>query len=256
MVTNEQVHEVYTNGHGEAALNFMKRRTLEVYGCFFLPFLKPGQQILDLGCGPGTMTAGLARRVGPHGSVVGVDRSDDQFKDARVLAEGLPVTFRAMDAYHLDFPEGLFDRIFSHALFEHLARPVAVLEEAYRVLKTGGVIGLRSPDWGGMIVHPDDARTRAALTARLELQTSNGGNVHAGRHLHEWLEEAGFTSIQLSANYEIYPDNTLIVRHIASQLEKDDQHGHAAAWRAWGENPRAMFAQAWFEAIGTKGENL
>ena len=248
--------EIYTNGHGEVALNFMRRRTLDSHGRFIQPFLKPSQKILDLGCGPGTMTVGLARLVSPGGSVVGIDRSEAQFVEARALATGLPVTFRAMDAYRLDFPDGSFDGIFSHALFEHLAQPGDALAEAYRVLKPGGFIGLRSPDWGGMIVHPEDEKTRAALTARLELQTRNGGNVHAGRHLREWLQKAGFASVEVSATYEIYSDNTPIVHHIASQLETDGQHAHAAAWRAWGENPQAMFAQAWFEATGTKGEPL
>lgn len=253
---SKTAHEIYTNGHGEDALNFMRRRTLASHGSFIQPLLQPGQRILDLGCGPGTMTVGLARQVVPKGSVVGVDRSEEQFVGARALAEGLPVTFRAMDAYRLEFPDGSFDGIFSHALFEHLARPGEVLMEAYRVLKEGGFIGLRSPDWGGMIICPDDEKTRAALAARTELQTRNGGNVHAGRHLRGWLQQAGFASVEVSATYEIYPDNTPIVYHIASQLERDGQHAHADAWRAWGENPQAMFAQAWFEATGYKGTAL
>ena len=244
--------EIYTNGYGEAALNFMKRRTLASHGNFIVPFLKPGLRILDLGCGPGSITLGIARQVAPYGSVVGIDQSEGQFEYAKGTADGLPVTFRAMDAYRLEFEDESFDGIFSHALFEHVARPHTILQEARRVLKKGGFIGLRSPDWGGTIIHPEDEATRAALKARTDLQIRNGGNVHAGRHLGGWLRQAGFCDVAVSASYEIYPDKMFIVEHIAAQLENDGQPGHGAAWRKWGENPEALFAQAWFEATARR----
>lgn len=244
--------EIYTNGYGEAALNFLKGRTLASHGNFIEPFLRPGQRILDPGCGPGSITFGIARQVAPHGSVVGVDRSEGQFEYARVAAEGLPVAFRAMDAYRLELEDDSFDGIFSHALFEHVARPLDILREARRVLKRGGFIGLRSPDWGGAVIHPEDEATRAALKARTDLQVRNGGNVHAGRHLGGWLRQAGFCDVAVSASCEIYPDKRFIVEHIASQLENDGQPGHGAAWRKWGQHPEAMFAQAWFEATARK----
>jgi ubiquinone/menaquinone biosynthesis C-methylase UbiE len=244
--------EVYTNGYDETVLTFMRRRTLSSHGHFIEPLLKPGLRVLDLGCGPGNMTLELTQRVGPQGGVVGVDRHEDQFEGAREASRDLPVTFRAMDAYRLDFENDSFDGVFSHALFEHLVRPREALAEVRRVLKGGGFVGLRSPDWGGMVIHPSDEATRAAVAARLDLQTRNGGNVQAGRHLGEWLRRAGFVSVQVSANYEIYQDNALIVNHLATQMEEDGQVEHAATWKKWGENPDAMFAQAWFEAVGHK----
>jgi SAM-dependent methyltransferase len=240
------------NGHDEMTLAFMKRRTLESHGRFIEPFLQSGLRILDLGCGPGTITLGLARGVGPGGSVVGVDSSEAQLADARASARDLPVTFRAMDAYRLDFAGESFDGVFSHALFEHLARPIEALQEAIRVLKPGGFIGLRSPDWGGMVLHPCDEEMERALAARRELQSRNGGDVHAGRKLGSWLRTAGFGSVQVSAGYEIYPDPALIADHLASQMERDGQPDRAEVGRKWGENPQAMFAQAWFEATGRK----
>src|SRR5205814_2002456 len=134
-------------------------------------------------------------------------------------------------AYRLEFENDTFDGVFSHALFEHLAQPLGALAEVHRVLKPGGFAGLRSPDWGGLLVHPCDEATQSALSARTALQTRNGGNVHAGRHLGEWLRQAGFEAVTITASYEIYPENTPIVEHIASQLEKDRQPNHAQAWR-------------------------
>jgi ubiquinone/menaquinone biosynthesis C-methylase UbiE len=219
---------------------------------FIEPLLKPGMRMLDLGCGPGTITLDIAARVGSHGSVVGLDCSDAQFDDARAAAGELPVSFQAMNAYKLELEEESFDGVFSHALFEHLAQPLSALAEVRRVLKSDGFVALRSPDWGGLVVHPSDEKLEAAVKARMELQTRNGGDVYAGRKLSGWLKQAEFKSVHVSAGYEIYPENAPIVEHIASQLERDGQKEHASVWRTWGENPEAMFAQAWFESTAFK----
>jgi hypothetical protein len=69
------------------------------------------------------------------------------------------------------------------------------------------------------------------------------------------LKQAEFKSIHVSASFEIYPENAPIVEHIASQLEREGQREHASVWRAWGANPEARFAQAWFEGTGFKRTN-
>jgi hypothetical protein len=71
-----------------------------------------------------------------------------------------------------------------------------------------------------------------------------------------WLKQAEFKAVHSSASYEIYPDNAPIVEHIASQLERDGQREHASVWRRWGENPEAMFAQAWFAATAFRGDEV
>ncbi len=244
--------EIYTNGYDDPVLAFMQRRRLSTHGRILEPLLRPGLHLLDLGCGPGNMTQEIAEQVAPQGSVIGVDRNGSQFPRAHAAAQHLPVRFQEMDAYALAFPDNTFDGIFSHALLEHLARPLAVLAEARRVLKPGGFIAVRSPDWGGIVLHPSSEDLPAAFAARLELQSRNGGNVHAGRHLGDWLRQAGFTDVRHTASYEIYEDNAIIVDHLATQMEVDGQPRHAATWRAWGQQPNALFAQAWFEAIGYK----
>jgi ubiquinone/menaquinone biosynthesis C-methylase UbiE len=248
--------EIYTPGHGQAVIEFMSRRTVATHAQFIESLLKPGRRVLDLGCGPGTITLDLARRLIPFGSVVGVDSSETQFLEARAATGALPVIFHAMDAYRLELEDGSFDGVFSHALFEHLSQPLNVLREVRRVLKPDGFVALRSPDWGGFVVHPWEEKIETAMKARMELQTRNGGDVYAGRKLGDWLRQSGFESVQLSASYEIYPENDPIVEHIASQLERDEQRESASVWRSWGENPQAMFAQAWFEAIAFKGRRV
>lgn len=244
--------ETYTNGYDDPVRAFMQRRRLSTHGRILEPLLRPGLQVLDLGCGPGNMTLEIAERVAPTGSVTGVDRNGGQFPPIQASTQRLPVRFQEMDAYALAFPDDTFDGIFSHALLEHLARPLAVLTEARRVLKPGGFLAVRCPDWGGFVLHPSSEDLSAAFAARLELQTGNGGNVHAGRHLGDWLRQAGFTNVRLTASYEIYEENTVIVDHLAIQMEVAGQPQHAATWRTWGLQPYALFAQAWFEAVGYK----
>jgi hypothetical protein len=119
-------------------------------------------------------------------------------------------------------------------------------------LKVGGFVALRSPDWGGIVVNPSDDRLRAAFQARLRLQQANGGDVFAGRQLGDWLRKAGLTQVRQTATYEIYPESKLIAEHLASQLDAAGEASHAQTWLDWGQNPDAIFAQAWFEATARK----
>jgi ubiquinone/menaquinone biosynthesis C-methylase UbiE len=95
------MNEIYTPGYDRRAVDFMKRRTLASHAHFIEPLLKPGMRILDLGCGPGTITLDIAARVGSAGSVVGVDCTKTQLREACAAAGELSVTFHAMNAYKL-----------------------------------------------------------------------------------------------------------------------------------------------------------
>jgi SAM-dependent methyltransferase len=143
----------YRPGYSAPVLSLMAERSAETHAEFFLPQLRPGFKALDAGCGPGTITLGLARRVAP-GHVIGIDVEDSQFEKAREQAEseGLNVEFRKTSVYELPFEDHSFDAVFSHALLEHLVEPGAALVELRRVLKPGGWIGVRAGDMGGILV--------------------------------------------------------------------------------------------------------
>jgi SAM-dependent methyltransferase len=220
----------------------MRRRTAESHAAFFLPFLKPGMRLLDCGCGPGTITRGLAARVAP-GETVPVDLEVSQ-----CAADLHP---RAADVYALPFPDTCFDAVFSHALFEHLREPALALAELRRVLKPGGLIGLRAPDWGGFLLHPRPAAFAAAIRHYAELQNANGGDVETGRKLGAYLRASGFAGVQSTATYEIYPDPCMIAEFMALHMDPTAPH-QAAALRDWSKDPDALFAQAWGEAVAWK----
>src|SRR5262245_892986 len=107
------------------------RRTAEKQAAFFLPHLRSGMKLLDCGCGPGSITLGLAAAVA-RGEVVGVDLDSEKIAQAQGSAAKALVTnlrFETADIYALPFPDASFDAVFSHAVFQHLRDPMAALRE-------------------------------------------------------------------------------------------------------------------------------
>ncbi len=177
--------ESYTPGHSQNATDFMSKRSFDSHGQFFSEYLTAGVSVLDCGCGPGSITFGIAERVFP-GQVVGVDFGASQIARASAAATTSSVrnvTFQTADSYSLPFDADSFDRVFGHALFEHLSDPVRALRELHRVLKPDGVIGICSPDWGGFILSPPSNELSRAVAAYTQQQNRNGGDVEAGRKL-------------------------------------------------------------------------
>ncbi len=247
-------YESYTPGHSQNAADFMAKRTLESHGSFFMPYLEAGVSVLDCGCGPGSITLGIAARAVP-GEVVGVDSGKSQIDRAVAQAahEGVRnVRFITANSYSLPFPEAKFDRVFSHALLEHLADPVRALRELYRVLKPGGVIGVCSPDWDGFMLSPPSSELSRAVDAYIALQSKNGGDVGVGRKLGVHLETSGFGEVHLSARYECYPSLAFIGEYLALQLEREKDLPSADVFREWSQRSGGLFAQAWVSAVAVK----
>ena len=183
----------YTPGHSPNATDFMSRRGLDSHGAFFLPHLQSGKSVLDCGCGPGTITMDIALRARPA-EVIGIDFASSQVDVAKASAaqRGISnVRFVSGDVYALPFDSDLFDRVFSHALMEHLANPLAAMRELYRVVKPGGVAGVCSPDWKGFLIAPTTDSLVQAVRAYSNLQTQNGGDPNVGSKLGELLGKAG-----------------------------------------------------------------
>jgi len=261
--------ESYTIGHSPNAVSFMARRSAESHAGFLLPHLKPGMQMLDCGCGPGTITLDLAAHIAP-GAIIGIDREESQLQLARQNAVARNVTnatFQQASLYDSSFTEDQFDGVFVHALLEHLKEPVLALREIFRVLKPGGFVALRSPDWGGFLYHPGTPLFDEAVEYYQKLQIHNGGDVHAGRKLASWLLEAKFENPAKSATYECPQPITImsdfLIQRIqesrAKNLPVDDgwatqekAHAMIGEIRKFSSRPDAFFSIAWCEAIAWK----
>lgn len=234
----------------------MARRSLAMHGAFFRPFLFAGARVLDCGCGPGTITADIAKWISPGGQVCGVDANAGQIEVAQEALRGVAnAEFRVGSAYELPFETGSFDAVFSHALFEHLAEPGRAAREVLRVLKPGGVAGLRSPDWTGRLAWPQSELAARGLQFYAELQAGNGGDLEIGRKLGGLLREAGFCAVRSSASYECYSPVQVIGEYLAAQIEVSEGR-LADGLRDWCRHPDAFFAQAWGEAVGAKAAEL
>jgi ubiquinone/menaquinone biosynthesis C-methylase UbiE len=227
-------------------LEFMARHSAETQAGFFLPHLKAGMDLLDAGCGPGSITLGLARAVAP-GKVIGIDIEDSQFEQARatVEREELNVEFRKASVYELPFAAQQFDAVFSHAVLESLSDPAAALAEFRRVLKPGGVIGLRAGDLGGLLLDADSEGPAQAFAAYLAQQKQSAKDPNVGRKLARLLRKSGFAVDKVTASYEVVSD--VIMKLLASQFALP---GSFCKLQDRTEVSSVFVALAWCEATG------
>ena len=266
-------HESYIHDYKSA--HFKKvvgERTAAVHGAFFLPYLYSGMMLLDCGCGPGTISIGLAEAVTP-GQVVGIDIEANQVDTAISKADKLSISnlrFETGNVYELAFGDNTFDAVFSHGLLAHMSEPVKALKEMHRVLKIGGIIGLRSGDWAGTIIAPTDSILESAIDLYLKFRQYNGGDPFTGRRLRALLREAGFVDTKASASYEYWGTteatrsflevflSELTGPKIVEQAIKlgwtDKSHFEKTAivLKQWSEHPDSFFAFTWCEAVGWK----
>ncbi len=198
--------ERYTHGHHESVLRSHTWRNIENSAAYLALELTPGTNVLDIGCGPGTITVDIAKRVAP-GRVVGIDGSAEVIsRAARYGADegATNVEFVVGDAYALDVADDTFDVVHAHQLLQHVADPVRVLREMFRVAKPGGVIAARDADYGGMFWSPALPGLDEWMSVYQAVSRSNGGEPDGGRSLRGWAVQAGFTSITCTGSMWVY----------------------------------------------------
>jgi len=173
-----------------------------------------GEDVLDVGSGPGLLACEIAHRVGPRGTVHGVDPSTSMLAIAarrRAGEHAAPVTFGAGDALALPFRDGSFDAVTATQVYEYVADVPAALAEARRVLRPGGRLLVLDTDWDSLVWHSSDpVRMRRVLTAwdehladphlpcRLGRLLADAGFTVTRRHVHPVLD-AGFDANTFSA---------------------------------------------------------
>ncbi len=191
----------YLHGHHDSVLRSHRWRTAENSAGYLLASLPPSARVLDVGCGPGTITAGLAEHL-PQGEVVGIDAAPDVLAEARLEAQRrgqANVSFEVGDVYSLEFGDGTFDVVHAHQVLQHLTDPVAGLRQMRRVCRPGGLVAARDGDYGGMIWFPEDPELAEWRGLYQRVARALGGEPDAGRRLLSWAGAAGFTQVQASA---------------------------------------------------------
>lgn len=262
MSSNDGRPEVYSHGHHASVLASHGARTAATSAAYLLPHLRAGMAVLDVGCGPGTITLDLAEAVGVGGLVVGLENVPAPLEAARRNAAGRGderTRWELGDVYALPYAHASFDVVHAHQVLQHLGDPVAALREMARVTRPGGLVAARDADYEAMTWHPASPGLTRWLDLYRRLARANGGEPDAGRHLLSWAHAAGLRDVTASASTWCYADEESrelwagtwsrrttdsdfadgIRRH---GLGEDADLGLIAqAWRAW-PGPDAWFA--------------
>lgn len=194
----------YVQGYDTSTLKSHQSRSAEVQADYLLPHIKSTDQILDVGCGPGTITCDFAKYA-PHGQVIGVDFGEKVIEQARAEASARGVKnikFQVAGAHSLPFEDESFDVVHCHALLVHLPNAAAAVKEMWRVCKVGGFVGCREPDWDTLAIHPYNSALEKWKVVSKQLKVNEGAEPNAGRHLGEWAIDAGFNAekVQITSN--------------------------------------------------------
>lgn len=248
---------VYTHGHHESVLRSHTWRTIANSAAYLEEHLHPGASLLDIGCGPGTITAEFARRLAP-GRVVGLDADPGIVETAAAEQRADGLEFVVGDAAALDFPDASFDIVHAHQVLQHLADPIGVLREMRRVAKPGGIVAVRDADYSGKFWFPAFSGLSEWLDLYERVSRGNGGEPNAGRRLLAWARRAGFEDVHLSSSSwcfssdedrawwgELWAERSLHSGFAEGALKagyatRAELEHISEAWRAWAVDPDGL----------------
>ncbi len=251
----------YTHGHAESVLRSHRWRTAENSCAYLLPHLEAGQRLLDVGAGPGTITADLAGLVAP-GRVTALEATEEALalSRAELGGRGIDADFVVGDVHALDLPDGFFDVVHAHQVLQHVSDPVQALRELRRVCRPGGVVAVRDSDYAAFAWHPALPELDRWMELYQEAARANGGEPDAGRRLLAWAHAAGFDDITPTASAWCFADpddraywggmwaDRILTSALSTQLLEEGRATRteletiSAAWTAWAGHPDAWIA--------------
>ncbi|MFT7649874.1 MAG: SAM-dependent methyltransferase [Candidatus Poriferisodalaceae bacterium] len=253
--------DTYTHGHQAAVVNQHARRTAEDCARFMQPIVRSDSTILDVGCGPGSITAGLSKWV-PEGHVTAIEPGGDILDVARAAidaAEASNVSVEEASVYELPYEDDSFDVAYAHQVLQHLTDPVAALIEMRRVVRPGGHIAVRDADYYTMSCYPESAAIDEWRRIYRAVARHNGAEPDAGRHLLAWCHRADLHEVNITASVWAFADaadrenwgmswadRTLTSAFGAQAVEYEmatieDLNEIASAWREWAVHPDGFF---------------
>ncbi len=259
----------YVHGHHASVLSGHQWRTVDNSAKYLVPFLKADANILDVGCGPGTLTADLAASC-PRGSVVGIDPSIEVIQVAQqTLPPAQNLSFEVGDASSLRFASATFDIAHAHQVLQHVPDPILILEEMARVTRPKGIIAVRDSDYSAFTWSPDHESLDRWMEIYRIIARICGGEPDAGRYLTSWAKLAGLdvTSASTSQWFFGTPEDVAwwgamwservvqsnfatnaIKFGVATILELEDLRN---GWLDWSNRENAQFVVQHYEVIAT-----
>lgn len=261
----------YLHGHHESVLRSHRSRTAENSAGYLLPHLRLGQRLLDIGSGPGTITADLAEIVGPDATTaLEVSAEALALTTAELGRRGLAgVTGVVGDVHALPFEDGSFDVVHAHQVLQHLADPVGALREMARITAPGGLIAARDSDYGMFTWHPAVPALTEWLDLYHQLARRQGFEPDAGRYFRAWANAAGLTDVTITHSSWTYATPDAVAwwsglwhdRALASEFATQARAAGvddatleriASGWTEWGTSPDALFVVPSAELIARK----
>lgn len=261
----------YTHGHAEAVLRSHRWRTAANSAAHLLPHLTGGERLLDVGSGPGTITADLSRLVGEVVALE-VNAAAAELTQAELERQGVTnATVVVGDVHALDLDQlgGPVDVVHAHQVLQHVADPVGALRQMLGVTRPGGLVVARDSDYGHFSWHPASAGLDRWLELYEAAARANGGEPHAGRMLLAWAHAAGATKVEAGSSTWCFatPEDRAWWGHLwadrvtgtalADQLvaegraSADELAEVADAWRAWAADPDGWFSVLHGEVLVT-----
>lgn len=242
----------YTHGHHESVLRSHRWRTAANSAAYLLPQLRPGLSVLDVGCGPATITADLAEIVAP-GRVLALEPTEAGLDLARAEAErrGVEnVDFAVGDVLALEQADDSFDVVHAHQVLQHVPEPVVALREMARVCRPDGVVAARDADYAAFAWFPLLPGLDDWLALYRQVARANGGEPDAGRRLLAWAREAGLRDIRPSASVWCYaapPDRRWWGESWAARVQESDLARAALAQGLATSDDLQALSQAWLD---------
>jgi ubiquinone/menaquinone biosynthesis C-methylase UbiE len=253
---------VYTHGHHESVLRSHRWRTAENSAAYLLPHLRPAMTVLDVGCGPGTITVDLAERIAP-GRLTACELTADALALARAEAASRGygnIDFAVSDVHALDFPDAAFDVVHAHQVLQHVGDPVQALREMRRVCVPGGTVAARDSDYAAFTWFPAVPELAEWLALYRRVARSNGGEPDAGRRMLSWARAADFAEVTATSSTWCFATpqdrawwggmwaerilhSDMARQAIASgAATRADLDRISAGWRAWADAADGWFA--------------
>ena len=261
--SQEQSTPDYALGYSRSVNQLMSRRKAATHAGYLLRHLKAGMRVLDVGCGPGIISLGLAEAIAP-GELYGIDMEQSQVDlsiEAARQGGHDNAHFQVGDALKLPFPENYFHAVHCHTVLIHIPDTAAALAEARRVLKPGGILASRDMMGDSLtFVEPDIGRMGEIVPGMLKLIADGGGHPQMGWDQGARFSEAGFIEIESQASFESFgsPEEVELfaqvfgetfAQKISTPQQLDQFRKDVAEWKS---HPGAFAAFAMAETIGRK----
>ncbi|QSZ37793.1 hypothetical protein DSL72_008892 [Monilinia vaccinii-corymbosi] len=193
----------YSLGYSPSVVDRHSLRRASTCCSYFLPHLTSTSRILDLGCGPGSITTDIAPLV-PQGSIIGLDAGEPVVNVAKAKAKGLGLSncsFQVGNVTRLPFEDGTFDVVYTHQLIIHLPDPGAAMKEMRRVCKDGGLVACRESDLEDAVFYPSTSGLKKTVQILKAMIREKGSEPRAGKFLIKWAREAGFEEERIVESY-------------------------------------------------------